>query len=66
VKPHEQADWEAFLRTPMNPKIPSLAEAIEQILTLDEAKRFKAYLRPLVESRRGVRRMAVAYLWAIK
>src|SRR6266508_5480967 len=29
-----------------------------------DAERFTAHLRPLVEARKGVRRSAVAYLWA--
>src|SRR6266487_180957 len=66
VKPHENADWSAFLLTAGNPKIPTLAEAMEKVLTPAEAERFKNYLRPLVESKQGTRRFAVAYLWAIK
>jgi ubiquinone/menaquinone biosynthesis C-methylase UbiE len=66
VKPHENDDWSAFLHTAMNPKIPTLAEAMEQVLTVEEAARFSAYMRPLVEGRQGTRRVALAYLWATK
>ena len=66
IKPHERADWSEFLHTAGNPKIPSLAEAIEQVLTPAEADQFKNHLRPLVETRQGTRRFAVAYLWAVK
>jgi ubiquinone/menaquinone biosynthesis C-methylase UbiE len=66
VKPHENADWAAFLHTAGNPKIPTLAEAMEQALTPVEAERFETHLRPLVEAKQGTRRFAVAYLWAVK
>jgi len=68
VKPHGEhsSDWEAFINSAGNPKIPSIGEAIPQALSPDEAERFIAHLRPLVESRRGTRRSAVAYLWATK
>ncbi len=66
VKPHENADWSAFLHTAGNPKIPTLEEAMQEALTPAEAERFKNHLRPLVESKKGTRRFAVAYLWAVK
>src|SRR5262249_43068914 len=64
--PHPLADWSAFLHTAGNPKIPTLAEAMEQALPPAEAERFTAYLRPRVEAGKGVRRSARAYLWATK
>jgi hypothetical protein len=66
VRPPENADWSAFLNTAGNPKIPTLEEAIQEVLTPDEAERFKNHLRPLVETRQGKRRFAVAYSWAVK
>lgn len=66
IKPQESGDWSAFLHTAGNPKIPTLAEAMEQVLTPEEAERFKYHLRPLVEGRQGTRRFARAYLWAVK
>lgn len=60
------ADWNGFLHTAGNPKIPTLAEAMDEALTPAEAERFTAHLRPLVEAGQGVRRFAVAYLWARK
>jgi arsenite methyltransferase len=66
VEPHENADWSAFLHTAGNPKIPTLAEAMEQVLTPMEIEKFTGHLQPLVEQRRGTRRSAVAYLWAVK
>jgi arsenite methyltransferase len=66
IKPAEAMDWSAFLNTAWNPKIPTLAEAMQQVLTPEEAEKFSEHMRPLVESRQGTRRMARAYLWATK
>ncbi len=62
----EKASWEAYFKTAGNPKIPTLEEAIQQTLTPEEAEKFIAHLRPLVEGRQQVRRWAGAYLWAVK
>ena len=66
VKPQEQTDWLVLLRTAGNPKIPTLEEAMQEALTLEELKRFANHLRPLIEAGQGVHRFAVAYLWATK
>ena len=62
----DSRDWESFARIPGNPRIPSLEEAIAETLTAEEAERFVAHLRPLVEEGRGIERRAVARLWAAK
>ncbi len=61
-----QRIWEAFLHTAGNPKIPTLEEAMHQVLTPEETETFTAHLRPLVEAHQRVHRSAVAYLWAVK
>ena len=66
VKPPEISDWSTFLHVPGNPKIPSLEEAMQQVFTLGETETFTSYIRPLVESKQGIHRSAVAYLWAVK
>jgi arsenite methyltransferase len=66
VKPPENSDWLKFLHVPGNPKIPSIEEAMQQAFTLGETETFTSYMRPLVESKQGVHRSAVAYLWAVK
>jgi ubiquinone/menaquinone biosynthesis C-methylase UbiE len=66
VMPPAEGNWEATLRSAFNPKIPTLEEAMQQALTPDEADRLVACLRPLVESKQGTSRSAIAYLWAIK
>ncbi|HLO02372.1 MAG TPA: hypothetical protein VK191_04600, partial [Symbiobacteriaceae bacterium] len=58
--------WDSFFRTAGNPKLPSLAEAVEHSLTIPEAERFLNLMRPLVESGQGVRRSATLYLSATK
>lgn len=66
VKPPENSDWTTFLHAAGNPKIPSVEEAMQQAFTLGETETFSSFLRPLVESRQGIQRSAVAYLWAVK
>ena len=66
VAPAEGMDWQVILHTPWNPKVPSLAEAMEQVLTPEETENFVHHLRPLVESGQGLSRSAIAYLWAVK
>lgn len=66
IAPPEEDDWNAFIRTADNPKIPSIEEAMREALTLAEMERFIACLRPLVEARQGIHRRVVAYLWAVK
>ena len=66
IVPPEEDDWHAFIRTAGNPNIPTIEEAMRQVLTLDEMERFTVCLRPLVEAQQGIHRRAVAYLWAVK
>lgn len=58
--------WESFINIAFNPKIPTLAEAMQTTLTPAEQAAFSAHLRPLVEAPLGTDQMASAYLWAIK
>jgi arsenite methyltransferase len=66
TRPPEPLPWDAFLNMAGNPKIPSVREAIESVLLPEERKRFEAHMRPLVEGGHGSRRMATAYLRAVK
>ena len=66
IKPGDDADWSELMNTAFNPKIPTLAEAMQQALTSDEAETFINHSRPLVESKQGIRRSSIAYLWAVK
>jgi arsenite methyltransferase len=58
--------WEGFLRSSGNPNIPTLEEAMEEVLTASERAAFVAHLRPLVEEGRGEWRMASVHLAASK
>jgi ubiquinone/menaquinone biosynthesis C-methylase UbiE len=58
--------WDGFAHSAGNPLIPTLAEALAQTLNPAEAERFRAHLRPLVESGRGGHRLATASLGATK
>jgi ubiquinone/menaquinone biosynthesis C-methylase UbiE len=58
--------WETVLRTAGNPLAPTIEEAITEALTAEERERFIAHLRPAVEANEGRRRMATAYLRAVK
>jgi ubiquinone/menaquinone biosynthesis C-methylase UbiE len=58
--------WETVLRTAGNPLAPTLEESIDAALDPDERERFVAELRPQVEANDGRRRMATAYVRAVK
>ena len=62
----EPVPWELFMRTSGNPLIPTLAEALHQVLSPREAAEFTGQLRPLAESGTGLERRALAYLTAVK
>ncbi len=67
IKPlTEPQDWERMLNTAGNPKIPTLAEAMEQALTPVEREQLIACLRPQVETAQGKTRRSLAYLQAVK
>lgn len=66
IEPNAPVTWDAFVNTPGNPKIPSLAEAVKQSLTPEEGARLMGHLREEFGAGRRVTRSAVAYLWAEK
>jgi arsenite methyltransferase len=66
IQPPEPTPWDVFVNVVGNPKIPSLGEAMEQVLSPAERNRLESHLRPLVENGRGSSRMAIAYLRAVK
>jgi ubiquinone/menaquinone biosynthesis C-methylase UbiE len=59
-------DYEARARRAGNPLVPSLAEAIDQALSAEEAERFVAWLAPRMEAGDGVQWSAEGYLTATK
>lgn len=66
VRPATPEPWDRVMATPANPNIPSPREAIARIFTAEEAARYEAHVRPLMEAGRGVVREAVAFLAAMK
>jgi arsenite methyltransferase len=58
--------WETLSQTAFNPRMPTLTEAMAEVLTPAETERFAAYLKPLVEQGGGTMAFASAYLWAVK
>ena len=58
--------WERFLRMSGNPLVPTFQEALQQVLSVQEADELTRHLRPLVESGTGQERTALAYLTAVK
>ena len=63
---NQPVPWERFVRTSGNPLIPTFGEALERVLSPQEAADLTRYLRPLVESGAGQERRALAYLTAVK
>ncbi len=66
IKRFKPRNWDGFLDSAPNPLAPTLREAMREALTLEEADRLVAHLRPAVEAGNGTYRHASAYLWAIK
>jgi len=63
---HGVTDWKTFVKSAGNPKIPTIEEATDEVLTLEEIARFTAHLRPLVENARRKSTSALAFLRAVK
>ena len=66
ASPPEPVKWDSFVDMPFNPRVPSPRQVMEDVLTAEERGRYEAHMRPLVEAGEGSRRMASAYLLAVK
>jgi arsenite methyltransferase len=66
IRPHEPRAWNTFLHSSWNPKVPTVAEAMDQALTPEERELLESELRPAVQKGRGVWRMGHAYLSGVK
>jgi arsenite methyltransferase len=67
VKNHKDpVPWERFMRMSGNPLQPPFQEALQRVLSAQEADELARHLRPLVESGTGLERIAMAYLTAAK
>src|SRR5439155_13309083 len=51
---HTPRSWESFSASSPNPESPTFGEAIDKALSAEEARRFTAHLRPIVEEGRRV------------
>lgn len=67
VRNHRQpVPWDRFIKMSFNPLIPTLGEAMDQVLTPEETERFTAHVRPLIEAGAGRERRALSYLTGVK
>ena len=66
TEPPPATPWDEYLDSAWNPRIPTLREVIDDVLTPEERKSYEAHMRPQVELGLGSRRTAVAYLVASK
>jgi ubiquinone/menaquinone biosynthesis C-methylase UbiE len=66
VRPANAVAWNVFANSAGNPNVPTLAEAMAETLSPAEAAELTDYLRPIVESGGVTRRMAHAYLRAVR
>jgi ubiquinone/menaquinone biosynthesis C-methylase UbiE len=66
IGPTPPQPWPGLVNSSGNPRIPTLGEAMREVLTDDETERLTEHLRPLVEAGRGKGRRATAQLWAVR
>ena len=62
IEAMERLSWDTFLDTAWNPNVPTLREAMKQVLTPEERQRLTEQLCPLVEAGEGTWRMAFAHM----
>jgi arsenite methyltransferase len=62
VEAMERRTWDTLIDTAWNPNVPTLREAMEQVLTPEERDRLTEQLRPHVAAGEGEWRMADAHL----
>jgi ubiquinone/menaquinone biosynthesis C-methylase UbiE len=66
IEQHEPRPWEQFANMAFNSRIPTLKEAMAEVLTPEQTRQFADHLRSLVERGLGSMPLAVAHLWATK
>jgi arsenite methyltransferase len=65
-RPEPYESWDVYERSPANPLVPSLGEAIDSALSPEESARLRAHLRSRAEAGDGLERDAAGYLRAVK
>lgn len=63
---HSVTDWTTFVKSAANPNLPTIEEAMNEVLTSEEIARFTGHLRPLVENGPRKSTSALAFLRAVK
>src|SRR5689334_6318879 len=66
ARPAHAVRWDVFVNSAGNPNVPTLAEAMAEALSPDECAELTDFLRPIIESGGATRRMAHAYLRAVR
>ena len=66
AEPPEPIAWDTYLDTAWNPRIPTMREVMQDVLTPTERDRYERHMRPLVELGAGRRRMVTSYLAATR
>ena len=66
VEAMERRAWDTLVDTAWNPNVPTLREAMEQVLSPDERERLVTRLRPVVERGEGEWRIALAHLSGVR
>ena len=61
-----ETEWSALINQAPNPKLPTWAEAMDQLLTPSEKEAFVAHIRPQVEQRLGIDKSAHVFLRGMK
>jgi arsenite methyltransferase len=64
--PQPLAKIESLLKVSPNPLWPTPSELMDKIFTAEERARFIEYMRPLVESDKGLARHSSVFIWAFK
>ena len=64
--PPPPAKIEGLLKVSPNPLWPTPSEVMDKIFTAEERARFIEYMRPLVESGKGIARFSSVFIWAFK
>jgi SAM-dependent methyltransferase len=63
---HRVKDWETFVKSAGNPNLPTIEEAMDEVLTPEEIACFTAHLRALVENGTRKSTSALAFLRPVK
>jgi ubiquinone/menaquinone biosynthesis C-methylase UbiE len=61
-----ETEWSALINQAPNPKLPTWAEAMDQVLTPAEKEAFIAHVRPQVEQRQAIEKLAHVFLRGTK